>query len=148
MRTVEVSGKKILLLRTFDDQWHALSPECPHAGAPLEKGSLCGSRLICPWHKSCFAALDGTLLEPPALESLQSFPLKIVGEEIQIDSESATHIKQAPPHPKISSKANETSAILGGGAAAAAAVRELRALGFAGRLVMVSQEKRTPRSED
>jgi NADPH-dependent 2,4-dienoyl-CoA reductase/sulfur reductase-like enzyme/nitrite reductase/ring-hydroxylating ferredoxin subunit len=144
MRTVEVSGKKILLLRTFDDQWHALSPECPHAGAPLEKGALCGSRLICPWHKSCFAASDGALLEPPSLESLQSFALKIVGEEIRIDVESATQVKRAPFHPNISSKASQTFAILGGGAAAAAAVRELRALGFAGRLVMVSQEKRTP----
>jgi NADPH-dependent 2,4-dienoyl-CoA reductase/sulfur reductase-like enzyme len=33
---------------------------------------------------------------------------------------------------------------LGGGAAGAAAVRELRGLGFTGRLVMISQEHRTP----
>ncbi len=73
MRLVEVSDERILLLRTFDGQWRALAPTCPHAGAPLEKGALCGSRLICPWHKSCFSASDGALLESPALESLKAY---------------------------------------------------------------------------
>jgi NADPH-dependent 2,4-dienoyl-CoA reductase/sulfur reductase-like enzyme/nitrite reductase/ring-hydroxylating ferredoxin subunit len=144
MRLIEVSNKKILLLRTFDDQWHAFSPSCPHAGAPLEKGALCGNRLICPWHKSCFAASDGTLLEPPALESLQSYFLEIAGEEIHVDLESAPREKYASHDEKINPRPDQTFVILGGGAAAAAAVRELRALGFAGRLVMISQEQRTP----
>ncbi len=135
---------KILLLRTFDDQWHAFSPSCPHAGAPLDKGALCGTRLICPWHKSCFSASDGTLLEPPALDSLRSYFLEIVGEEIHVDPESSPREKYASHHKKTSSRPNQTFAILGGGAAAAAAVRELRDLGFAGRLVMISQEQRTP----
>jgi nitrite reductase/ring-hydroxylating ferredoxin subunit len=144
MRLVEVSGKKILLLRTFDSQWHALSRSCPHAGAPLEKGTLCGTRLICPWHKSCFAASDGALLESPSLESLQTYFLEIVGEDIRVDPEWVTQRKQLPRYPKFDSRPNATFVILGGGAAAAAAVRELRDLGFAGRLVMVSQEMRAP----
>src|SRR6202035_5109596 len=53
-------------------------------------------------------------------------------------------IKHSPGHGKVSSRANKTFAILGGGAAASAAVRELRALGFVGRMVMVSQENRAP----
>jgi nitrite reductase/ring-hydroxylating ferredoxin subunit len=72
MRLVEISNKKILLLHTSDGQWAVFNASCPHAGAPLEKGALCGARLICPWHKSCFATSDGAVLEPPSLESLQS----------------------------------------------------------------------------
>src|ERR1700722_6287185 len=143
-RLVEVSDEKILLLRTFDGQWRAFAPTCPHAGAPLEKGALCGSRLICPWHKSCFSALDGALLESPALESLRVYFLEIVGEEVRVDPGSSTQMKHSPDHGKVSPRADQTFVILGGGAAGAAAVRELRGLGFAGRLVMISQEHRTP----
>jgi apoptosis-inducing factor 3 len=144
MRTLKVSDQKILLLRTFDGQWRAVQANCPHAGAPLEEGALCGSRLICPWHKSCFSSSDGALLESPSLESLPVYFLEIAGDEIRVDLESSTQIKYSPGHGQVSSRANQTFAILGGGAAASAAVRELRALGFAGRLVMISQEKRTP----
>jgi NADPH-dependent 2,4-dienoyl-CoA reductase/sulfur reductase-like enzyme/nitrite reductase/ring-hydroxylating ferredoxin subunit len=144
MRTLEVSAKKILLLRTSNGEWRAVQANCPHAGALLEQGALCGSRLICPWHKSCFTSSDGALLESPSLESLRTYYLEVAGDEIRVDPESSTQIKHSTGHGKVSSRANETFAILGGGAAGSAAVRELRALGFAGRLVMVSQEKRTP----
>src|SRR3984957_10275378 len=143
-RLVEVSDEKILLLRTFDGQWRAFAPTCPHAGAPLEKGALCGSRLICPWHKSCFSALDGALLESPSLESLPAYSLEIVGEEVRVDPGSSTQMKHSPDHGKVSPRADQTFVILGGGAAGAAAVRELRGLGFAGGLVMISQEHRAP----
>jgi apoptosis-inducing factor 3 len=144
MRVVEVSNKKILLLRTSDGQWGAFKASCPHAGAPLEKGALCGARLICPWHKSCFAASDGAVLEPPSLESLQSYFLEISDDEIRIDLDRTTQMKRSSSYGKLDSRSDQTFAILGGGAAAAAAVRELRALGFAGRLVMISQEQRSP----
>lgn len=144
MRLVEVSNKKILLLHTSDGQWAVFNASCPHAGAPLEKGALCGARLICPWHKSCFAASDGAVLEPPSLESLQSYFFEISDDEIRIDLDRTTQTKRSSSHGKLDSRSDQTFAILGGGAAAAAAVRELRALGFAGRLIMISQEHRSP----
>jgi NADPH-dependent 2,4-dienoyl-CoA reductase/sulfur reductase-like enzyme/nitrite reductase/ring-hydroxylating ferredoxin subunit len=144
MRVVEVSDEKILLVRTFDGRWHAFEPTCPHAGAPLEKGALCASRIICPWHKSCFSAVDGALLESPSLESLHAYFLEIVGEDVRVDPESSTQMKHSPECGRVSPRAEQTFVILGAGAAGAAAVRELRALGFAGRLVMISQEDRTP----
>jgi NADPH-dependent 2,4-dienoyl-CoA reductase/sulfur reductase-like enzyme/nitrite reductase/ring-hydroxylating ferredoxin subunit len=144
MRLVEASDEKILLLRTLDGRWRALAPTCPHAGAPLEKGALCGSRLICPWHKSCFSASDGALLESPSLESLHTYFLEIIGDEVRIDPGSSTQMNHSPDHGKVSPRADQTFVILGGGAAGAAAVRELRGLGFAGRLVMISREHRNP----
>ena len=144
MRVVEVSDKKILLLRTLNGQWSAFDATCPHAGAPLEKGALCGDRLICPWHKSCFAVPDGTVLEPPSLQSLLTYSLEISGDEIRVDLGHQTLQKDASKDNKIDSKSNQIFVILGGGAAGAAAARELRALGFKGRLVMISQEQRHP----
>jgi NADPH-dependent 2,4-dienoyl-CoA reductase/sulfur reductase-like enzyme/nitrite reductase/ring-hydroxylating ferredoxin subunit len=144
MRLVVVSDEKILLLRTSDGAWRAFAPTCPHAGAPLEKGALCGSRLICPWHKSCFSSSDGSLLESPSLESLHAYSLEIVGEEVRVDPGASTQMKNSPKQGKADPRSDKTFVILGGGAAGAAAVRELRGLGFAGRLVMISQEHRTP----
>src|ERR1700741_2846592 len=92
----------------------AFNANCPHAGAPLEKGALCGTRLICPWHKSCFAASDGAVLEPPSLASLHSYFLEISEEEIRIDLEETTQKQYAPNRGKVN--ANQTFAILGGGA--------------------------------
>jgi NADPH-dependent 2,4-dienoyl-CoA reductase/sulfur reductase-like enzyme/nitrite reductase/ring-hydroxylating ferredoxin subunit len=142
MRVVEISNKKILLLRTLAGEWGAFNTSCPHAGAPLEKGALCGTRLICPWHKSCFAASDGAVLEPPSLESLKSYFLEISEGEIRVDLEAMTQMQPAPNRGKANG--SQTFVILGGGAAGAAAARELRALGFAGRLVMISREQRQP----
>jgi apoptosis-inducing factor 3 len=144
MRVVEVLDKKILLLHTLDGQWSAFDANCPHAGAPLEKGALCGSRLICPWHKACFDASDGAVLEPPSLESLRSYFLEISEEEIRIDLEPLARKKQTPTDGNGDATSAQTFAILGGGAAAAAAAKELRTLGFAGRLVMISREQRRP----
>jgi apoptosis-inducing factor 3 len=144
MRMLEVSDKKVLLLHTTDGQWAALNATCPHAGAPLEKGALCGTRLICPWHKSCFATSNGAVLEPPSLESLQSYFLEISDDDIRIDLDRRTQKKEAPNLRKVDPRSNETFVILGGGAAGASAAKELRALGFAGRLVMISREDRRP----
>jgi apoptosis-inducing factor 3 len=142
MRAFEVADKKVLVLRTSEGEWQAFNLECPHAGAPLDQGALCGDRIICPWHKSCFAAADGALLEPPSLASLSEYSLELVGDEVRIDPERPVQRNRAAQTKKT--KSDKSFVVLGGGAAAAAAVQELRALGFAGRLVMVSKEQRTP----
>ena len=68
----------ILLVRRGDDV-RAYAGTCPHAGAPLEQGALCGDRLICPWHKAVFALDDGALLEPPALAPLSRYEVRVSG---------------------------------------------------------------------
>lgn len=55
----EVEGHPVLLLRRESGQVRALSAECPHKGAPLEKGVVCGDRLVCPWHKAIFSIEGG-----------------------------------------------------------------------------------------
>jgi apoptosis-inducing factor 3 len=144
MRVVEISKKKILLLRTVDGHWGAYDATCPHAGGPLEKGALCGTHLICPWHKACFSATNGAVLEPPALASLRSYFLETSEDGIRIDLDRTSPMKEAPDGGRIDPRSNQTFVILGAGAVGTAAVRELRALGFAGHLVMISREQTPP----
>lgn len=139
MKQIEADGKKILLARV-GNRFHATSGECPHYGAPLAEGLLCGDRVICPWHKSVFRITDGTLLDPPALEGLTHYEVFVEGERVYLrwpESEESS-----ASSPKASD--NRCFVLAGVGAAGTAAACHLRELGFAGRIVAISAEKEMP----
>ncbi len=50
MRVVNIEGEEVLLVRTDEDELHALQAVCPHQSYPLEYGELDGSRLTCLAH--------------------------------------------------------------------------------------------------
>lgn len=135
MRAVESDGAKILLIR--DGQTvHAIGAICPHAGAPLEQGVRNGDRLVCPWHKATFCIRTGALLEPPAVDGLARYDVRIDGQRIMV-SAAPEQRKDPEPDPR-------TFAIIGAGAAGALAAQTLRQAGFGGRLVMLDQHNRVP----
>ena len=81
MRTVEVNGTQVLLVQV-EGTIHALGAHCPHQFAPLGEGLLDGPQLLCPWHQSVFEVTSGELVEPPALEGLQTFPVTVEGDDV------------------------------------------------------------------
>ena len=83
MREVEAGGRKLLLARS-GGRCHAVSSACPHAGAPLHEGVLRDGVVICPWHKAAFQLTTGRRLEPPAVDDLQSFPVRIAAGRIVV----------------------------------------------------------------
>ncbi len=135
--TVEIGDIKILLVRE-GDLVHAFGAECPHAGAPLAEGAVCDGRIVCPWHKASFRLRDGTLLEPPALDPLTRYPVRIEDGAVLV---SPTPIPPRPA-PQADERADDprTMLIAGAGAAGTAAACALREFGFSGRIVLVGQE--------
>jgi NADPH-dependent 2,4-dienoyl-CoA reductase/sulfur reductase-like enzyme/nitrite reductase/ring-hydroxylating ferredoxin subunit len=134
---VEAGGQQMLLVRD-GDAVRAYSAVCPHAGAPLEEGAICQGRIICPWHKAAFRISDGGLADPPALEGLSRFPVRVVGDDIYAGAE-------AEPRRNASRRPDgRTFAILGAGAAGAAAAAALREFGFGGRVLLVGREPGWP----
>ena len=137
MRQIELEDDAILLIRE-GDAVSAVGATCPHAGAPLSQGVLHNGRIVCPWHKATFCARTGDLLEPPAVDRLAHYRVRVEGRRILLS------------HPAIPSDAVEPQAdgrcfvIVGGGAAGAVAAQTLRQAGFGGRLVMLDQENRVP----
>ncbi|MEQ5844405.1 FAD-dependent oxidoreductase (plasmid) [Paraburkholderia acidicola] len=139
---VNVDKTPVLLIRRGSEV-RAFGADCPHAGAPLEKGALCRGKLVCPWHKGTFDADSGALLEPPALQGLTRYAISLDGDEVRI------RLAAGDPTPAGSvgatgSRAGDTLAIVGGGAAGASACASLREFGFAGRLVLVDAETDKP----
>ena len=141
MKEVEVEGKKILLAR-FNDRFYAMGGQCPHYGASLAGGVLCGDRVVCPWHKAVFRVTDGTLLEPPALDSLTRYPVSADGNDLFLELPDSP----APPQSSVAEGGTDDRVfvLLGAGAAGAVAAEKLRDLGFQGRIVMISGERELP----
>ena len=134
---VEVKGQKILLARDGATV-RAFSAICPHAGAPLEEGAICNGHIICPWHKGMFRLSDGALVEPPPLDPLTRYPVRVEGDDIFVGREPET---PAPPPLK---KDERTFVIVGAGAAGGTAAAALREFGFGGRILLVGQEAGAP----
>ncbi len=134
---VELDGTRILLLRDGGEV-RAFSAACPHAGAPLEQGAVCDGRLVCPWHKAMFDIRDGALLEPPALQPLRRYPVRVEGDAVLVSSSPLAVVSRAAaPDPRV-------MVVVGAGAAGAAGAAALREFGFNGRLVVVGDEPGEP----
>ncbi len=137
-KRVEIGEEKILLVRD-GDAVRAYVAACPHAGAPLEEGAVCEGRLICPWHKAVFRVSDGALLEPPALEALARYP-------VRVDEHGAVLVspERIPPGLPEPARDPRTMVIVGAGAAGMAAAAALREFGFGGDIVLIGQEPGLP----
>jgi len=137
MKKIDVDDESLVLARR-GDEYFAFSPHCTHYGGPLHEGVLHGHTVICPWHHACFDIRTGIREEPPALNSLSSYPVAVVDGRVVIELEPI----KLPPTSSIG--ADQTFVILGGGAAGQAAAEELRRLGFAGTLTILSAASIVP----
>ena len=144
MQQIAVGDSQILLSR-IEDKFYATGAFCSHYGAPLAKGVLCGERIVCPWHNACFSAIAGHQEEPPGLDSLTHFAVRVDGEDILVElPESISQhrtVEMARYEPSLDKR---TFVVLGAGAAGTAAVEMLRQQGCQGKIVMISAEQKLP----
>lgn len=142
IKRVEVGATPVILVRDRNTV-HAFNAQCPHAGALLEQGAVCNGRLVCPWHKATFDLQSGSLIEPPALEGLTRFDVRIDGDAIRVSENTRPPLRVLEPW-QLGSLARRTYAIVGAGAAGASACAALRELGFDGRIVLIDAETTRP----
>jgi NADPH-dependent 2,4-dienoyl-CoA reductase/sulfur reductase-like enzyme/nitrite reductase/ring-hydroxylating ferredoxin subunit len=144
MKEVSVGETRILLARV-GDRFHAVSATCPHYGAPLVEGLLSGERVVCPWHHACFNVASGDLEEPPALDALASFDVRVEGDRIFVSIPDEAQDRRTPSMAAYDPAADPRQfVIVGAGAAGFAAAQSLREEGFRGRIRMITREDRAP----
>jgi apoptosis-inducing factor 3 len=144
MKEVSVDETRILLARVGDN-FYAVSATCPHYGAPLAEGALCGTRIVCPWHHAVFNVVNGDLEEPPALDSLTSYEVRVEGERILVSLPEEVEDRRTPAMVRQDPIADPRQfVIIGAGAAGYAAAQTLREEGFRGNVVMITREDRAP----
>ena len=136
MRQVETEDGKLLLIRE-GEAIHAVVAICPHAGGPLAEGVRHGGRIVCPWHKASFCIRTGAVLEPPAVDPLARYDVRVADGRILVRKPAAEPAAAPAADPRC-------FVMIGGGGAGAVAAQTLREIGFAGRIVMLDRENRVP----
>lgn len=83
-RTVTINGRKLGLFFS-GGAYFVLDNECTHRGAPLHEGFCENGEVTCPWHDARFNLATGAALCPPAVKAVRSYPVRVVGDELQAD---------------------------------------------------------------
>lgn len=142
-KQVSAAGKEILLARV-SGTFYAVGATCTHYGAPLVDGVLNGKRLVCPWHHACFDIATGDLQEPPALDSLPHYEVKVEKDQVVVRIPDDVPDRRTPTMAKRDPIDERLFVIAGGGAAGYAAAQTMREDGFTGRLVLITREDHLP----
>lgn len=142
----QVSAEEVeILLSRVDGEYHAVSAECTHLGAPLEQGVRCGRHVICPWHHARFRVDTGAHVEAPGSDDLCRFPVEVENGKVYVRLPDDIQDRQVPDMAAADpQKDGRCFVVLGGGAAGGACAEALRQQGFRGRIVMVTAEARPP----
>ena len=144
MKEVSVDERRILLARVGDN-YHAVSATCPHYGGPLAEGALCGTRVVCPWHHAAFNVVNGNLEDPPALDSLVSYQVRVEDDRVFVRLPEEVEDRRTSAMVQGDTSADPRQfVIIGAGAAGYAAAQALREEGFRGSIVMITREDRAP----
>ncbi len=83
-KLVEVAGRAVALFQV-GGKYYAIEDTCTHAGGPLSEGLLEGNEVTCPWHGAHFDVTTGEVKGPPARAQVQSFPVRVVGSDIEVE---------------------------------------------------------------
>ncbi|MBD3184338.1 Rieske 2Fe-2S domain-containing protein [Candidatus Poribacteria bacterium] len=144
MKEFLVGEVEVLLVRD-NNNFYALGSTCPHFGAPLEEGVLHQHHIRCPWHQACFDVVTGDLKEPPSLDSLARFDVRIEDDNVIVIVEEDASETRHPDMAKYNPDADkQTFIIVGTGAAGATAAEAMRQGGFEGKILMLTKESRLP----
>jgi nitrite reductase/ring-hydroxylating ferredoxin subunit len=80
-------GERRLMIVNVDGKLHALDRVCTHEDADLSTGFLTGSVVTCPLHLSRFDVVSGEVQNPPAVDPLKTYGLKVEGTSVYVQVE-------------------------------------------------------------
>ncbi len=82
----EVDGRQIAVCNV-DGTFYAIDDICTHDGGSLDQGELEGDQIECPRHGACFDVKTGRALTLPAVMPVQSYPVQVNGDAIEVSVE-------------------------------------------------------------
>jgi NADPH-dependent 2,4-dienoyl-CoA reductase/sulfur reductase-like enzyme/nitrite reductase/ring-hydroxylating ferredoxin subunit len=133
-------GDQAVLLSRIGGELTAVSGTCTHYGAALGSGLVEGETVRCPLHHACFSLRTGAALRGPALDALACWSVEVEDGRVFVRKPLET----SPDRPAAPSAGVERVVIVGGGAAGLACANELRRLGYAGTITMLSADSDPP----
>jgi len=79
-----VLGIDMVAICNVDGTFYAFRDECTHQSLPLSDGSLEGKTLTCTYHSAEFDVETGEALCLPAVDGVETFEVKVEGDDIYI----------------------------------------------------------------
>lgn len=79
------TGTLYILICNVNGQLYAIEDQCTHDGSSMATGCLEGDQIICPRHGARFCLRSGAALTPPAYDAVQTFPVRINANQIEVD---------------------------------------------------------------
>lgn len=81
-----VAGSPVVIA-AVDGAWYAVADACTHAGCPFSsEADLEDGVIICNCHGSEFDLRTGDVLRGPADEPVQTFPVRVAGDQLEIEA--------------------------------------------------------------
>lgn len=74
-----------IIVANINGQYYAVQDVCSHDGSPLSDGKLEQGELVCPRHGAHFCLKTGEALTPPAYEPINTYPVRVVDNVVQVE---------------------------------------------------------------
>jgi NAD(P)H-dependent nitrite reductase small subunit len=87
MKAVRLGDREIALYHTDDGEFYATDNICTHEFAQLAEGWLEGWEVECPLHAGRFDVRTGKALCAPVQTDLQTFEVKVEGDDVLVKAE-------------------------------------------------------------
>jgi nitrite reductase/ring-hydroxylating ferredoxin subunit len=82
---IDVKGVPVAVFN-IGGELRAIDARCTHRGGPLEKGSVTGRIVTCPWHGSQFDLDTGQVVRGPATTGERSYPVRLEGNVLVVEA--------------------------------------------------------------
>ncbi|MEE2565081.1 FAD-dependent oxidoreductase [Hyphobacterium marinum] len=136
------AGETPVIVSCQDGEYRAFEAVCSHYGASLAEGAFSADTVRCPLHHACFSLRTGAAIAAPAFGPLTRRSVVIANGQVTVGAAIDTDAAGAPCRARASDP--HRIVLVGSGAAAFAAADTLRKEGYAGELVMVSEDEDRP----
>jgi 3-phenylpropionate/trans-cinnamate dioxygenase ferredoxin subunit len=83
----DIEGVRIAVCNV-DGNFYAVEDSCSHDGSSFGETDLEGNEIYCPRHGAIFDVTNGAVLSPPASSPIDTFPVRLNGETIEVGLES------------------------------------------------------------
>ena len=78
-------GRRAVAVFRVGGKLFAIDAKCPHAGGPLERGTLTATSVVCPWHGSEFDLESGVVQRGPARTGVRAFAARMEGSALVLE---------------------------------------------------------------
>lgn len=80
----DVDGEQIAICNV-DGSFYAIEDVCTHDGSSFDMAFIEGQQITCPRHGAVFDVTTGDVLEAPAFAPVQTFPVRVNGDTIEVE---------------------------------------------------------------